>query len=733
MWSLDWLADAAWRGAALLVLVFLVDRALRYDAAALRHRIWVIGLAGVLAMPLLSQAIPWNLPVLPPSGIHSVASPSQSGVDGPRLASAISEADASMDPVFHDGSTSIPDVNDAAAPAASASLTSRLLALVPFLWLAGLVIILGRLVLGVFSLSRIARRARAVEEPGWVEALEAACRRIGMHARPRLLWGDAIAVPCTAGWLRPIVMLPAGAESWDAERRDVVLLHELAHIHRGDMIAHLLARLTVAVQWFNPLVWLAARRLWAEAERACDELVLATGARPSAYADHLLAIVRAAKARWTPAPTLPMARRSDFEGRLLSILEFGRRRGLSPRAARATVAVVFAALLPVAAAGAGRLAAENPVAHDAKDSSSKQHDRDSENDPARRLLIGEAGADLSRTLRDPVPEVRAAAAEALGSLQDTTAVLALIDVLGKDTDASVRRAAAWALGQIEDPRAIPSLGEALRRDTDVDVRRMAAEALGDIDDRRAIPPLSEALQKDDDAEVRARAAHGLGHYEDAGSLPVLLAVLEREKIAAVKLAVLETLGDIGDKRAFAQLVPILRDADPEIRVAAVHALGHLEDERGLDPLATALRDSDAAVRVEAAEALSRISDRRAAPVLGSALKDASPEVRRAAADAIGNLDELRRAPPELIAALKDADIKVRREVIESLGEIRDPAAVPGLLDVLRTPEIELRLEAIEALGNIGDASAIAALRAALKDSDPNVRRKAAKALGEVSR
>jgi hypothetical protein len=82
-----------------------------------------------------------------------------------------------------------------------------------------------------------------------------------------------------------------------------------------------IANIAVAVHWFNPLVWVATRALRAERERACDDAVLALGAAPDDYAAHLLDMVRALGARGGPAPAMAMARRSQFEGRLLAILD----------------------------------------------------------------------------------------------------------------------------------------------------------------------------------------------------------------------------------------------------------------------------------------------------------------------------------------------------------------------------------------------------------------------------
>src|SRR5262249_32886908 len=111
------------------------------------------------------------------------------------------------------------------------------------------------------------------------------------------------------------------ARDWSGEQLRSVLLHELAHVKRRDLMAQLLTQIACALHWFNPLVWFAAWRLGVERERACDDLVLARGVRPSAYAGHLLDVVTGlAPARWSQSCGLAMARKSSLEGRLMAVL-----------------------------------------------------------------------------------------------------------------------------------------------------------------------------------------------------------------------------------------------------------------------------------------------------------------------------------------------------------------------------------------------------------------------------
>ncbi len=120
--------------------------------------------------------------------------------------------------------------------------------------------------------------------------------------------------------LRPVLVLPRAAAAWNADRRRVVLLHELAHVRRRDTLARLAAETVAALYWFHPLARAAVAALRREGERAADDLVLGAGTRPSDYAAHLVAIVRGL-AREPERWALAMARPSQVEERVRAILD----------------------------------------------------------------------------------------------------------------------------------------------------------------------------------------------------------------------------------------------------------------------------------------------------------------------------------------------------------------------------------------------------------------------------
>ncbi len=125
------------------------------------------------------------------------------------------------------------------------------------------------------------------------EALERARRRFGIHTPLRLRSSEAVREPSLLGILQPIVTIPNGlSNTLSAEEFETVLLHELAHARRRDNLTAAFVHCLVCIFWFHPLLWLVEKRLIAERERACDEMVIASGAAPHTYIAGILKVCK---------------------------------------------------------------------------------------------------------------------------------------------------------------------------------------------------------------------------------------------------------------------------------------------------------------------------------------------------------------------------------------------------------------------------------------------------------
>jgi beta-lactamase regulating signal transducer with metallopeptidase domain len=109
-------------------------------------------------------------------------------------------------------------------------------------WLFVAIVLLLWLAYGVFSVRRIVRRAAILEHPDWQRPLYEIADRLGLDEAPRLLRSEDVKMPFAAGLLHCTIVLPAECDGWSAERRSAVLIHELGHVRRRDLIGHTLAQ-----------------------------------------------------------------------------------------------------------------------------------------------------------------------------------------------------------------------------------------------------------------------------------------------------------------------------------------------------------------------------------------------------------------------------------------------------------------------------------------------------------
>jgi len=624
-----WALGTLIKGTVLLAVVLAIAAALRHSSAAVRHLVWGTGLAMLLALPLASL-LPWRLPVIglaslvqaPPPAINR-APVTARDVAGPQPTPAVPATQQPQSTTATPGTTS---------PGITLSITpATLLSIVLAIWGIGMVWLIGRLVIGAVLLRRVVRKGTALDNTEWRHPLLEAADRLALERLPRLVMSDRLPMPFACGVLQPAIVLPVGAAEWDDRRRRAVLFHELAHLSRYDLIGNALGQLACAVYWFHPLVWVAARKLRVESERAADDLVLGVGTRASEYADHLLQIVcRAARSR-TPAIALPMAQRHEFEGRMLAILEReARREPASSRHAVVLGALALSLVIPLAAlAPAGTKAPAEPVissvARDTVAPRSQPAPQPNQAPvavpapsrkpatPARVTgMTGTAalqGADsnaviaaLKRALEDSVASVREDAAYALGHLESAAAVPVLIARLPHDLAPKVREMICWALGQIQSHASTEVLASTALHDGAPDVRAMAVWALGQVQDAAAVPALEQVLH-DGAPEVRGRAAWALGTIAPAKAPSGLIAALS-DGAPGVRMRAAWALGQIGDSSAAARLAVAIRDSSAEVRKAAMWAVGQVGGDAAQAVLIEALNDKDPEIRARAARSLS---------------------------------------------------------------------------------------------------------------------------------
>ncbi len=331
------LIDVMVRSSLVLVVGLAAVWLLRKQPAALRHWILAAAVALAAALPAISQIVPaLPIPVINWSGEEAA---------GP-----------SVQTDFR-----IEVTQPALAPAATSSTVSwpRVVMMV---WAAGAGISLAILLAGAMWLSWLGSKATSAGDR-WRAEGELLQARMGWTRPVRILVTTHPALLVTWGTIAPVILLPADAATWSADRIRLVLAHELAHLVRRDWMIQLAAEIARAINWFNPLFWLACDELRRESEYACDDIVLDLGVGGTSYASHLVDLARTFSVHgrtWLPAPSI--ARPSTLERRVRAMLNPQLdRRPVSMMRRVALAAALLGVALPIAAASQATSTASGTV------------------------------------------------------------------------------------------------------------------------------------------------------------------------------------------------------------------------------------------------------------------------------------------------------------------------------------------------------------------------------------
>lgn len=223
--------------------------------------------------------------------------------------------------------TKVEPLNPMLAPHAGRTSKAAAPARRPFSWKALVLMVyavvavgaLLRLALSLAAVARLKRSAAPLLQRAWNERLAHWQTRLDV-ARPVVLHStDRVDVPVMVGWRQPAILVPERLVAADARTVDAVLLHELAHVRRGDYGWNLLLRFLLAFYWPNPLVWLLGRTISHVREQACDEVCVHWLGGAENYRATLLELADALLRRPLAMLGMAMAGNSRLQRRLKQI------------------------------------------------------------------------------------------------------------------------------------------------------------------------------------------------------------------------------------------------------------------------------------------------------------------------------------------------------------------------------------------------------------------------------
>lgn len=295
-------------------------------------------------------------------------------------------------------------------------------------------------------------------------------------------------------------------------------------------------------------------------------------------------------------------------------------------------------------------------------------DRDAGREAALRILTAQPQGSVIELSRSDDVGTRRLAIMALSSFGDGGRNRAVVGTLRerlKDPVAEIRQAAAYALARIPDEGVASEL-LALKNDSDEVVRAQVATAMGWSNNPSGEQTLIELLG-DSSSDVKRAAAASLAQKKARGALDALLQYVSYGK-PEVRRAV------------FQALVSVTTPADVE---------------KLLDVYSTALYDQDAEVKLLAIQGISNFRDPRTVTALGGLTIDANPGVQKAALAALGSFQDP-NATESIARALFAEDKTVRMAALEALGAAGQDNAQKPLQEFIKNEaDADLRNKANE--------------------------------------
>jgi beta-lactamase regulating signal transducer with metallopeptidase domain/regulation of enolase protein 1 (concanavalin A-like superfamily) len=225
-------------------------------------------------------------------------------------------------------------------------------------WLVGVILFLVWLTVRFRQLRRAhCRDAETADFPLWFTGtLADVASKLKLRRLPKIVRSRCVACPAVFGVFRPVLLVPAAEmKRFSRKETEHILLHELAHIKRGDLRVHALGALLQIVYWFNPLLRLVQRRLQNLRELCCDATVASV--LQDRTPDYRQTILETAK--WLLAkprmPGLGFVGLVENRNRLLVRLKWLEKKPWKHRSLRIVtcflvVALMFVGVLPMAEA-----------------------------------------------------------------------------------------------------------------------------------------------------------------------------------------------------------------------------------------------------------------------------------------------------------------------------------------------------------------------------------------------
>jgi beta-lactamase regulating signal transducer with metallopeptidase domain len=292
-----WMGSMLWQVSLLILIVGVVDLLIgKWAWPPVRYALWLLVLLKLVIPPtwslgtsVVSRSMPWVQERI----IETWAGDAE-GLAGQPPAGSRGKPAVPGSPGMEPSSTGAQKEAQPAGLRVRQGLVWQAYAMAG--WLLGMVLFSVGLALRIGKLRRWHREqeTRGSIPPWFHELMVQTARRLNLDRLPAIVFSEDAVTPAVYGVFRPVLLLPANyADSLSPEEAEHVLLHELAHLKRGDLWMHGVCLVLQIVYWFNPLLVWVRKQLRHVREMCCD-LTIANVLREKtrAYRETLLNTAR---------------------------------------------------------------------------------------------------------------------------------------------------------------------------------------------------------------------------------------------------------------------------------------------------------------------------------------------------------------------------------------------------------------------------------------------------------
>ena len=259
MQAISWtIIHSLWQGVVLAVLAAAVIHFTKRSAPALRYNLLALLLVSFLATTALTFGWQYFTPGY------------EKGAAATKL-----EADAFVAVTVHSFPSEATGKVAGAIQAFSAFCNAHA-AVIALLWFLVFLYKCVRIVAGVKYISHLRGQAAELTDSYWQSKVAQLAKLLQIKVPVQLLQSELIQVPVVIGFLKPLILVPAGMLAQiNPEQVEAILLHELAHIRRRDYLVNLLQSFIEVVYFFNPAILWVSALIRQERENCCDDIAIA--------------------------------------------------------------------------------------------------------------------------------------------------------------------------------------------------------------------------------------------------------------------------------------------------------------------------------------------------------------------------------------------------------------------------------------------------------------------------